>query len=88
MRRFLLAVSLLLAMASATAGDTYRFSGGVVSVGDSIAALQKRAGTPTRTVPLENSRGARVGERWDYFVGDKLVSFEISNGRILAISEA
>lgn len=87
MRRLILAAGLVLAMGAATAGDMYRFGGGVVSVGDSIAALLKRAGQPDRIVQLENAVGAAVGERWDYYEDGKLVSFEITGGRIQRISE-
>ena len=87
MRRFLLAVCLVLVMGAASA-DTFRFAGGVVSVGDSVAALLQRAGPPTRTLRLENDEGAAIGERWDYFIGSKLVSFEISGGVVLTINES
>lgn len=87
MRRHFLTIALLCFSAAAMAADTYRFGGGVVSTGDSVAALVKRAGQPSRIVQLENSYGAAVGERWDYFIDGKLVSFEISGGRIIAITE-
>lgn len=87
MRRLVLLISLASCCAIAHAGDTYRFRNGVVSVGDSIAGLVQRAGQPTRIVQLENSRGAAVGERWEYFIGSKLVAIEISGGKIYSISE-
>lgn len=86
--RLLLALILALAMGAAFASDTYRFSGGVVSVGDTIAALVQRAGKADRIVPLQNAYGAGVGERWEYYVGDKMVSFYISGGRIYRIDES
>ena len=87
MRTILLTVLLLAASASAFATSTYRFRGGVVSVGDSIAGLAQRAGAPSRVVPLENEYGAAIGERWDYYIDGKLVSFEITGGVVVHISE-
>ena len=77
----------LLFALSANAGETYRFSSGVVSVGDTIAVLIAKAGKPDREVKLENRLGGAVGERWEYYVGDKLVAFYIHGGRIESIDE-
>lgn len=86
MRR--IAIALLLALACGAAlADSYRFGNGLVVDGDSVAALVKRAGQPTRIVTLENKFGAAVGERWDYFIDGKLVSFEISGGVVRSITE-
>lgn len=88
MRRIAFSLALFGLCAIAHAGDTYRFRNGVVSVGDSVAGLVQRAGQPARIVQLENSRGAAVGERWEYYFGDKLVAIELQGGRIVSISEA
>ena len=86
MRR--LALTLVLFCISAAAhADRYRFRNGLVTDGDSVAALIKRAGQPDRIVQLVNEYGAGVGERWDYYIDDKVVSFEISGGRIDSIIE-
>ncbi len=87
MRRLVLTLALCCICAAAHA-DSYRFRDGVVVDGDSIAALIKRAGQPDRIVQLQNEYGAGVGERWEYFIDDKLVSFEIYNGKVHSISEA
>jgi hypothetical protein len=87
MRRILLGLALVIACAAAHA-DSYRFSGGLVMDGDSVATLIKHAGQPSRIVQLENRFGAAVGERWDYYIDDKLVSFYITGGRVTSISEA
>lgn len=87
MRKIVLAIALLSLSAVALA-DSYRFSGGLVMDGDSVATLIKRAGQPSRIVPLENKFGANVGERWDYYIDDKLVSFYVSGGRVTSISES
>ena len=87
MHRIILGLALACLCCVANATETYRFRDGVVSTGDSIAALVKRAGQPSRIVQLQNRYGAAVGERWDYYIDDKVVSFEISGGKIVAIIE-
>ena len=86
MRRIILTVVLLCLCAAATAA-TYRFRNGVVTEGDSVAAVIQRAGKPDRVVELQNERGAAVGERWEYYFGNKLVGLVISGGRVIEISE-
>lgn len=81
-------VALLAVSGIAAASDLYRFSRGVVAVGDSVAALVDRAGKPDRVVQLENRRGAASGERWEYYVGDQMVAFYIRGGRIESIDDA
>lgn len=86
MRRIILTLILLSLCTVATAA-TYRFRNGVVSEGDSIAAVLQRAGKPDRIVQLQNGYGAAVGERWEYYFGSKLVALEISGGRVVSITE-
>ena len=88
--RWFLSIALVLCCGVACAGDTYRFSKGVVTVGDTIAALIERAGKPDRTVQLENRFGAAEGEKWEYYLpGGKMVTFWIdSDSRIYAIDES
>lgn len=86
MRRIILTLILLSLCTVATAA-TYRFRNGVVTEGDSVAAVIQRAGKPDRVVTLENERGAAVGERWEYYFGSKLVALEISGGRVVSITE-
>lgn len=88
MRRIALALALVCLCATAHASDTYRFRNGVVSVGDSVAALIQRAGQASRVVQLENNQGAAIGERWEYYFGEKLVAIELQGGRVVSISEA
>ncbi len=85
--RMLLTLALLLAASSAGAFDTFAFPRGVVSTGDSTAALLQRAGKPDRIVTLENHRGAAVGERWEYYLRDKQVNFTITGGRVTRVEE-
>lgn len=86
MRRIALVIALL-SLSFVAHADTYRFGNGIVTTGDSVAALVKRAGQPSRIVTLENRYGAAVGERWDYYIDGKLVSFYISDGKVESISE-
>lgn len=86
MRRIILTVVLLCLCAAASAA-TYRFRNGVVTEGDSVAAVIQRAGKPDRIVQLENEYGAGVGERWEYYFGSKLVALVISGGKVISISE-
>lgn len=86
MRRIILTIVLLCLCAAASAA-TYRFRNGVVTEGDSVAAVIQRAGKPDRVVQLQNEYGAGVGERWEYYFGTKLVSLVISGGRVIEITE-
>lgn len=90
MRAILVALALALVSCHAQAGGTtYRCPDGVVSAGSSnIADLIKRCGQPSRTVPLENVYGARVGERWEYYIGEKVVMFTIRAGKVERVDEA
>ena len=86
MRRIILTLVLLCLCAAASAA-TYRFRNGVVTEGDSVAAVIQRAGKPDRVVQLQNEYGAGVGERWEYYFGSKLVALVISDGRVISIRE-
>lgn len=86
MRRFVLTV-VLLCLCTAASAATYRFRNGVVTEGDSVAAVIQRAGKPDRIVQLENEYGAGVGERWEYYFGNKLVALVISGGKVVSITE-
>ncbi|HEY4531544.1 MAG TPA: hypothetical protein VIG97_14675 [Luteimonas sp.] len=85
--RIMLATALLLAAGAAQAFDTYSFPRGIVGTGDSAAVLMQKGGKPDRIVTLENSRGAAVGERWEYYLGNKQVNFTIHDGRVTRVDE-
>lgn len=86
--RILLPLALALLVTTASASSTYRFDRGVVVTGDSAAVLVQKAGRqPDRIVTLENSRGAAVGERWEYYLRDKQVNFIFRGGKIERIEE-
>ncbi|MGL6205720.1 MAG: hypothetical protein ACRC2X_15510 [Giesbergeria sp.] len=83
-----LSLALATAAGAAWAADTYRFDRGVISVGDSTGALINKGGQPSRIVQLENRLGAAVGERWEYHLRGKTVSFEIHGGKVSRIDES
>lgn len=86
--RAILGFLLLLALAApAFAADTIAFGNRVLSVGDSVARVYQVAGEPSRIVQLENKHGGAVGERFEYFIGDKLVRIVVSGGRVTSITE-
>lgn len=86
MRALLLFI--LLITSTAAHADSYRFSKGLVVDGESVAKLIDRAGQPARIVQLENKYGGAVAERWEYYIGDKMIAFVIQGGRIVSISES
>lgn len=81
-------VALLVMAGIATASDTVRMDKGIVTTGMNIAEVLSKAGQPSRVVTLENTRGAAVGERWEYYRGRKLIALTISGGRVLRIDES
>src|SRR3546814_18781436 len=79
--RLLIASLLALAMMPAMADFSFRFGDGVVITGDSPGTIVRKAGRqPDRIVQLENRHGAAVGERWEYYLDNKQVNFEIREG--------
>src|SRR3546814_1773019 len=75
-------------MMPATADFSFRFGDGVVITGDSPGTIVRKAGRqPDRIVQLENRHGAAVGERWEYYLDNKQVNFEIREGRVADIQE-
>ena len=85
--RFLLLAAGLLAAGLASAADTYRSGTRVITVGDSAAKLTQVVGTPTRKEPVETRQGGYVGERWQYAIDGKTVTFEIRDGKVFSIDE-
>ncbi|WP_257388220.1 DUF2845 domain-containing protein [Tahibacter caeni] len=86
MRSLVLAAGLL-AAGLAVAADTYRSGNRVITVGDSAAKLAQIVGTPTIKETIETREGGREGERWQYAVDGKTVTFEIRNGKVASIDE-
>src|SRR3546814_20549082 len=87
-RRLLIASLLARAMMPAMADFSFRFGDGVGIPGDSPGTIVRKAGRqPDRIVQLENRHGAAVGERWEYYLDNKQVNFEIREGRVVDIQE-
>jgi hypothetical protein len=86
--KLLIAALLALATMPAMADFSFRFGDAVVATGDSPGTLIRKAGRePNRIVRLENRHGAAVGERWEYYLDNKQVNFEIRDGRVVDIQE-
>ena len=86
--RAILGFLLLLALAApAVAADTVTFGNRVIALGDSVARVYQVAGEPSRVVQLENKFGAGMGERLEYFIGDKLVQIVVRGGQVVSIAE-
>lgn len=86
MRVLILAAGLLMA-GLAVAGDTYRSGSRVIVVGDSAAKLTQIVGAPAIKVPIESKEGGYEGERWQYAIDGKTVTFEIRNSKVASIDE-
>jgi hypothetical protein len=86
--KLLIATVLALAMMPAMADFSFRFGDAVVATGDSPATVIRKAGRdPDRIVRIENHHGAAVGERWEYYLDNKQVNFEIRDGRVVDIQD-
>ena len=77
----------LLVSSAAYAGDTYRHGLHVVTVGDTASKLTELVGEPGYKEPIESKAGGFEGERWQYSIDHKTVTFEIRSGRIASIDE-
>lgn len=86
--RWCLAGVLCLAMSAAAASGTVRFGNRVITVGDSAARVLEIAGKPDYIEPVENVFGAARGERWQYRIGDKIVTITVSDGKVIGIEES
>lgn len=86
MRSLILIAALLLA-GSALAADTYRVGSRVITVGDSAAKVSQAVGAPALKEPIETKEGGYVGERWQYAIDGKTVTFEIRGGKVASIDE-
>ena len=53
----------------------------------STAEVIDRAGQPSRTIQLENTYGAGVGERWEDYRGKKQYNVWLQGGKVVKVSE-
>ena len=82
--------TMLLCLAFSTAApafDTYRIGSQLIHTGDSATELLDVLGNPVYKEPIETGRGGFVGERWQYRLDGKAVTFTIRDGRIVHIDE-
>jgi hypothetical protein len=86
LRALILAVALL-AAGAVSASDTFRSGSRVITVGDTAAKLSQIVGTPTLKEPIESKEGGHLGERWQYAIDGKTVTFEIRSGKVASIDE-
>ena len=84
--RFVLILCLALPLL-AHAFDTYRVGSRLIRIGDSVSELVSMIGQPLYKESIETGRGGFVGERWQYRLDNKAVTFTIRGGRIERIDE-
>lgn len=84
--RYVLLLGLALAL-PAYAFDTYRVGSQLIRTGDSVSELIDLLGDPIYKAPIETGRGGFIGERWQYRLDGKAVTFTIRGGRIERIDE-
>ncbi|HEY6986459.1 MAG TPA: DUF2845 domain-containing protein [Rhodanobacteraceae bacterium] len=84
--RWILLLGLVLS-APVLAFDTYRVGSQLIRTGDSVSELLDLLGNPVYKETIETGRGGFVGERWQYRLDGKAVTFTIRDGRIVHIDE-
>ena len=72
---------------AAHAFDTYRVGSRLIRTGDSVSELVALIGAPLYKETIETRHGGFVGERWQYRLDGKAVTFTIRDGRIVHIEE-
>lgn len=87
MKRVISAAAALLLCVAAQASDTFRSGSRVVVVGDSATKLLDVVGKPDLKEPIETTAGGHEGERWQYAIDGKTVSFVLKDGKIVQIDE-
>jgi hypothetical protein len=85
--RTTLLAAMLLTATSAFALDTFRFGSRLVEVGDSAGKLMEIAGEPVYREAIESAQGGREGERWQYSLDGKSVTFVIKDSKIASIEQ-
>jgi len=78
---------LIAAFALPAWAQSVAFGNKLVTVGDPIGKVFQVAGQPSRTVQLQNKFGASVGERLEYYIGNKTVLITVRGGSVVYIEE-
>ena len=71
----------------AMAFDTYRFGSRLLRIGDSAVVLIQLAGEPPYKETIETGRSGFIGERWQYRLDGKTITFTIVAGKVARIEE-
>lgn len=80
-------LGLMLASANGRAADSYAFGNRVLTVGEGVGKLVELAGSPQHKEPIENEKGARIGERWEYRLDGKTLLVTLKDGKVQQIDE-
>lgn len=86
--RIAFGVTLALLLAAPAWAQSVTFGSRVLVVGDSIARVFEVAGKPDRVVRLENTYGGAVAERFEYYVGSKVISVTVQGSKVVDVSES
>lgn len=87
MRRALLLVLLSVSVAAHASG-TLRIGSQVLVVGDSVSRAKQLLGSPGFKEPIENDKGAYVGERRQYQRDDgHVVTITVIHGKVSSIED-
>jgi hypothetical protein len=81
-------VALLMLIASiASASDTARIDGVIVTTGMTTGEVLKRAGQPDAREDVQNVYGAVLGSRWEYYGKTRMVTLWIQRGKVVRIDD-
>ena len=85
--RILVLLSVLFLSLNVSANSTYRVGYQVLVRGDSATHVIELMGEPAYKEPIQNEFSAYVGQRWQYLVDNRTVTFIIINGRVNNIQD-
>ncbi len=81
-------VCALMVCSIAHALDTYRVGSRLIVVGDPVTKLIDLAGDPVFKEPIQDGYGAYLGERWQYKIDERYVTFVIRDAKVKSIQES
>ena len=77
----------LLACSCAHADETARIDGTIVTTGMSTGEIVKRVGQPDAREDVQNTYGAVLGSRWEYYGRTRMVTLWIQRGKVVRIDD-
>ena len=77
---------LLLICSYASANETTRIDGKIVTTGMTSGEVLKRVGDPAAREDVQNKYGAVLGQRWEYH-GKRMVTLWVRAGKVERIDE-